>query len=304
MYIFPVIAGKDVRKEFGEFTAVDSVAFSVNEGELFGFLGPNGAGKTTTMRLIQCISPMTSGTLEVFGMDVNSHQREIKFKMGVVPQENNLDPDFTVYENLFVFSRYFDIPENEAKKRVEELLEFVHLEEKRDTMTESLSGGMKRRLVLARSLINRPRLLILDEPTVGLDPQSRHLMWDKLKGLKKQGVTIVLTTHYLEEASQLCDRLVIMDNGEILVEGSPTDLIQEYIGSAIVETDNDPAILSCLEGHKANYEVLGDNVQIYTDNPQETTDHILSECKLKRVTARAATLEDVFLKLTGRKLRE
>ncbi|MCD4807972.1 MAG: ABC transporter ATP-binding protein [Methanococcoides sp.] len=300
----PVIVGKDVRKEFGEFTAVDSVAFSVDEGELFGFLGPNGAGKTTTMRMIQCISPMTSGTLEVFGMDVNVHQREIKFKMGVVPQENNLDPDFTVYENLLIFSRYFDIPEDEAKKRVDELLEFVHLEERRDTMTDSLSGGLKRRLVLARALINRPRLLILDEPTVGLDPQSRHLMWDKLKGLKKQGVTIVLTTHYLEEASQLCDRLVIMDNGKILVEGSPTDLIQEHIGSAIVETDNDPNIISCLDVHQANYEVLGDEIQIYTDKPQEVTDHLLSECKLTSVTARTATLEDVFLKLTGRKLRE
>ncbi|MCM1987973.1 ABC transporter ATP-binding protein [Methanococcoides seepicolus] len=300
----PVIVGKDVRKEFGEFTAVDSVAFSVDEGELFGFLGPNGAGKTTTMRMIQCISPMTSGTLEVFGMDVNVHQREIKFKMGVVPQENNLDPDFTVYENLLIFSRYFDIPEDEAKKRVDELLEFVHLDERRDTMTDSLSGGLKRRLVLARALINKPRLLILDEPTVGLDPQSRHLMWDKLKGLKKQGVTIVLTTHYLEEASQLCDRLVIMDNGKILVEGSPTDLIQEYIGPAIVETDNDPNTISCLDVHQANYEVLGEEIQIYTDKPQEITDHLLSECKLTSVTARAATLEDVFLKLTGRKLRE
>ncbi len=237
-------------------------------------------------------------------MDVNVHQREIKFKMGVVPQENNLDPDFTVYENLLIFSRYFDIPEDEAKKRVDELLEFVHLEERRDTMTDSLSGGLKRRLVLARALINRPRLLILDEPTVGLDPQSRHLMWDKLKGLKKQGVTIVLTTHYLEEASQLCDRLVIMDNGKILVEGSPTDLIQEHIGSAIVETDNDPNIISCLDVHQANYEVLGDEIQIYTDKPQEVTDHLLSECKLTSVTARTATLEDVFLKLTGRKLRE
>lgn len=271
---------------------------------MFGFLGPNGAGKTTTMRLIQCISPMTSGSLEVFGMDVKTHQREIKFNMGVVPQENNLDPDFTIYENLLVFSRYFDIPTDEAKRRVDELLKFVHLEEKKDTMTESLSGGMKRRLVLARALINKPKLLILDEPTVGLDPQSRHLMWDKLKGLKKQGVTIVLTTHYLEEAAQLCDRLVVMDNGKILVEGSPNDMIQEHIGPAIVETENDPSVISCLENYNANYEILGDGIQIYTDNPQEITDHILSECKLTSVTARASTLEDVFLKLTGRKLRE
>ncbi|WP_259370105.1 ABC transporter ATP-binding protein [Methanococcoides orientis] len=280
------------------------MAFSVEEGEVFGFLGPNGAGKTTTMRMIQCISPMTSGKLEVFGMDVNRKQREIKFNMGVVPQENNLDPDFTVYENLLVFSRYFDIPEAEARRRVEELLEFVHLEEKRDTMTESLSGGMKRRLVLARALINRPRMLILDEPTVGLDPQSRHLMWDKLKGLKKEGVTIVLTTHYLEEASQLCDRLVIMDNGKILVEGSPEEMISENIGPAIVETEAVPGVISCLDNHQANYEILGEEVQIYTDNPQEVTDHLLSECELTSVTARASTLEDVFLKLTGRKLRE
>ena len=276
----------------------------MEEGEVFGFLGPNGAGKTTTMRMIQCISPMTSGKLEVFGMDVNRKQREIKFNMGVVPQENNLDPDFTVYENLLVFSRYFDIPEAEARRRVEELLEFVHLEEKRDTMTESLSGGMKRRLVLARALINRPRMLILDEPTVGLDPQSRHLMWDKLKGLKKEGVTIVLTTHYLEEASQLCDRLVIMDNGKILVEGSPEEMISENIGPAIVETEAVPGVISCLDNHQANYEILGEEVQIYTDNPQEVTDHLLSECELTSVTARASTLEDVFLKLTGRKLRE
>ncbi|KGK98482.1 ABC transporter [Methanococcoides methylutens] len=299
-----VIVAEDLKKVFGDFLAVDSVAFSVEEGEVFGFLGPNGAGKTTTMRMIQCISPMTSGKLEVFGMDVNDHQREIKFNMGVVPQENNLDPDFTVYENLLVFSRYFDIPESEARRRVDELLEFVHLEEKRDTMTESLSGGMKRRLVLARALINRPRMLILDEPTVGLDPQSRHLMWDKLKGLKKEGVTIVLTTHYLEEASQLCDRLVIMDNGKILVEGSPEEMISENIGPAIVETEADPNVISCLDKHQANYEILGDEVQIYTDKPQEVTDHLLSECKLTSVTARASTLEDVFLKLTGRKLRE
>ncbi|WP_445475136.1 ABC transporter ATP-binding protein [Methanococcoides methylutens] len=293
-----------MKKVFGNFLAVDSVAFSVEEGEVFGFLGPNGAGKTTTMRMIQCISPMTSGKLEVFGMDVNEYQREIKFNMGVVPQENNLDPDFTVYENLLVFSRYFDIPEAEARRRVDELLEFVHLEEKRDTMTESLSGGMKRRLVLARALINRPRMLILDEPTVGLDPQSRHLMWDKLKGLKKEGVTIVLTTHYLEEASQLCDRLVIMDYGKILVEGSPEEMISENIGPAIVETEAEPNVISCLDKHQANYEVLGDDIQIYTDKPQEITDHLLSECELTSVTARASTLEDVFLKLTGRKLRE
>ncbi|MCD4703806.1 MAG: ATP-binding cassette domain-containing protein [Methanosarcinaceae archaeon] len=284
--------------------AVNGVSFTIEDGEMFGFLGPNGAGKTTTLRMVQCTSPKTSGMLEVFGMDASTHQREIKTKMGVVPQENNLDPDFTVYENLLVFSRYFDIPEADARERVDELLDFVQLTEKKDTMTDTLSGGMKRRLILARALINRPRLLMLDEPTVGLDPQARHLMWDKLKGLKKEGVTIVLTTHYLEEAAQLCDRLVVMDHGRILVEGSPDQIIREYIGTDIVETKSDPKTIVCLDRQQARYEIIGDTVQIYTNEPQHITDHLLTECDLTTITARAVTLEDVFLNLTGRKLRE
>jgi lipooligosaccharide transport system ATP-binding protein len=271
---------------------------------MFGFLGPNGAGKTTTMRMIQCVSPVTGGRLEVMGMDVSTRQREIKSLMGVVPQENNLDGDFTVYENLLVYSRYFDIPQDEAEKRVEELLDFVHLQEKKDVMTESLSGGMKRRLVLARALINRPSVLILDEPTVGLDPQARHLIWDKLRNLKKQGVTIVLTSHYLDEVEKLCDRLVVMDNGKILVEGSPTGVIEEFIGSDIIEAENNPELLECLRQKEAKYEVIGDIVHIYADNAREISEYLVMECSLSKISARPATLEDVFLKLTGRSLRE
>ncbi|WP_274377636.1 ABC transporter ATP-binding protein [Methanolobus vulcani] len=280
------------------------MSFSIEEGEMFGFLGPNGAGKTTTMRMIQCVSPITGGTLEVLNMDVSSQQREIKSLMGVVPQENNLDEDFTVYENLLVYSRYFDIPKDEAEKRVEELLDFVHLLEKKDVMTESLSGGMKRRLVLARALINRPSVLILDEPTVGLDPQARHLIWDKLRSLKKQGVTIVLTSHYLDEVEKLCDRLVVMDNGKILVEGSPTGVIEEFIGSDIIEAENNPELLECLRQKEAKYEVIGDIVHIYADNAREISEYLVMECSLSKISARPATLEDVFLKLTGRSLRE
>ncbi len=250
-----------------------------------------------------CVSSRRS-SLKVFDMDVTRDQRKIKNLMGVVPQENNLDIDFSVYKNLYVYSRYFDIPKRKAEKRINELLDFVQLNEKKDTMTDLLSGGMKRRLILARALVNEPRLLILDEPTVGLDPQSRHVMWDKLRSLKKQGVTIVMTTHYLEEAAQLCDRLVIMDYGNILVEGSPSSIIKEYIGTDIVEAENTPEVIACLEKSNAMYEQAGDMVQIYTNDPHDITEHLFSECRLGKITARAATLEDVFLKLTGRKLRE
>lgn len=299
-----VIVAEQLYKKYGSFTAVDNIDFTVHSGELFGFLGPNGAGKTTTMRMIQCISPLDGGTLEVFGMDVTSQHREIKRLMGVVPQENNLDPDFSVYKNLYVYSRYFDIPKKQAQARIEELLDFVQLQGKRDTLTDTLSGGMKRRLILARALINNPRLLMLDEPTVGLDPQSRHIMWDKLRELRKNGVTIVMTTHYLEEAAQLCDRLVVVDNGRILVEGTAESIILEHIGSDIVETENTSQVRNCLDAGKVSYEVTGDILQIYTDSPQAITDRLMNKCTLGKITARKATLEDVFLKLTGRTLRE
>ena len=283
---------------------MDRVSFSVEEGEVFGFLGPNGAGKTTTMRMIQCISPKTGGMLRVFDLDVDSHPREIKQQLGVVPQETNLDPEFTTYDNLLLYSRYFGIPAKEAEGRIQELLEFVQLREKSDTKIEKLSGGMKRRLVLARALINRPRLLVLDEPTIGLDPQGRHLIWEKLKLLQSQGNTIVLTTHYLEEAERLCDRLVIMDNGQILVEGSPSSLVHEHVGSDIVEAENTPEVRTCLEKLGLTYDQMGELVQVYTDHPRETMKSLVESCMVTKVLARRATLEDVFLKLTGRKLRE
>jgi len=299
-----MIVAKDLVKKFDDFTAVDGVSFTIEEGDMFGFLGPNGAGKTSTMRMIQCVSPKTGGKLEVLGMDVNTHHREIKQILGVVPQENNLDPDFNVFDNLLVYSRYFGIPRPQALKIIDKLLDFVQLQGKRDVMIDKLSGGMKRRLILARALINSPSIIILDEPTVGLDPQARHLIWDKLRSLRSKKVTIVLTTHYLDEAAQLCDRLVIMDYGKILLEGSPDEIVRQQIGTDIVETENNPDVRACLDEKDAKYEVMGDIIQVYTSKPQEITSHLLKECKLGKITARAATLEDVFLKLTGKKLRE
>ena len=216
-----VLEAKNLEKRFKDFVAVNKINFKVKEGEVFGFLGPNGAGKTTTMKIIQCVSPKTSGDLKVFGLDVNEHPREIKQHMGVVPQMDNLDPDFSVIENLVQYSRYFDIPIEEAKKRANDLVNYVQLNDKKESSIDKLSGGMKRRLVLARAMINNPKLLILDEPTTGLDPQARHLIWEKLKDLSSRGITVILTTHYMEEAARLCDRIVIMDNGQILVEGTP-----------------------------------------------------------------------------------
>ncbi|MEM2873747.1 MAG: ATP-binding cassette domain-containing protein [Nitrososphaerales archaeon] len=299
-----VVSAENLMKKYGDLVAVDGINFSVEQGECFGFLGPNGAGKTTTIKMIQCVSPKTSGKLEVLGMDVDLYPKEIKRNLGVVPQENNLDPDFTVYENLMVYSRYFSIPKNEAKERIEKLLKFMQLEEKRDAIIERLSGGMKRRLILARALLNEPKILILDEPTVGLDPQARHLIWDRIRSLKKEGVTTILTTHYMEEASQLCDRLVIMDYGKILVEGRPEDLVREQIGTSILETKANPEVLSCLQKMKQEFEIVGDTIHIFTDSPSDLMFNLMGQCRLSQTTVRSATLEDVFLKLTGRALRE
>ena len=299
-----VLEAKNLEKKFSDITAVNKINFKVKEGEVFGFLGPNGAGKTTTMKMIQCVSPKTGGELKVFGLDVEQNQKEIKKLMGVVPQMDNLDPDFSVIGNLIQYSRYFDIPIDEAKKRANELIEYVQLTEKKDSSVEKLSGGMKRRLVLARAMINEPKLLILDEPTTGLDPQARHLIWEKLKDLSSKGITVIITTHYMEEAAKLCDRLVIMDNGEILVEGNPNDLIKEYVGEHIVEAENTLEIKTCLEKNNIMYEVANESVEVYSENVSDITNLILKECVDSGVTARPATLEDVFLKLTGRKLRE
>jgi lipooligosaccharide transport system ATP-binding protein len=299
-----VIVAEGLVKRFGDFVAVNGVSFSVHEGEVFGFLGPNGAGKTTTMRMIQCVSPKTEGRLEVLGMDVSTRQAGIKRLIGVVPQETNLDPDFSVEENLLVYSRYFDIPDGAAREAIASLLDFVQLGERKETPIEKLSGGMKRRLILARALINDPRLLILDEPTVGLDPQARHLIWDRLRELRARGNTILLTTHYMEEAAQLCDRIVIMDHGRILEMGRPQDLVRKHAGGDVVEAGNTPEVLACLARLGEGYEVTGERIQIFTSRPREITDAIMEECSPIEVVARPAGLEDVFLKLTGRRLRE
>ena len=299
-----IIEATALKKTFGKVTAVSGISFAVKKGEVFGFLGPNGAGKTSTMKIIACVSPRTSGSLRVFGLDPDISPAEIKQRLGVVPQETNLDPDFTCYGNLFTYSRYFDMPPDVAHEKAEELLKFVQLEEKRDVTVEKLSGGMKRRLILARALVNNPDLLILDEPTIGLDPQARHLIWDRLKLLQAQGNTIVLTTHYLDEAARLCDRLVIMDNGNILVEGSPAELVKEYVGTEIVEVNKSEEVLACLQRENIPFEVIGDTIQVATESSREVARILFDNCTPHNVMTRPATLEDVFLKLAGRKLRE
>ncbi len=256
------------------------------------------------MKMIACVSPKTSGTLTVLGMDPDTDPVRIKIRLGIVPQETNLDPDFSCYGNLFIYAQYFDIPDEAAAKKADELLAFVQLAEKRDVTVEKLSGGMKRRLILARALVNNPDLLILDEPTIGLDPQARHLIWEKLRALRAQGNTIVLTTHYLDEAARLCDRLVIMDNGRILVEGTPADLVREHAGREIVEVEKSDEVESCLRDLGIPYEAAGDMIQVATESSREIARVLLDRCRPETVTTRPATLEDVFLKLTGRKLRE
>jgi len=302
--ISAVITARNLTKSYGNVMAVDGVSFSVTRGEIFGFLGPNGAGKTTTMKMIQCVSPRSGGMLSVFDLDPDEHPADIKRRLGVVPQETNLDPDFTCEGNLLTYARYFDIPADTARKRVDELLAFVQLDEKRNVAIEKLSGGMKRRLILARALVNNPELLILDEPTIGLDPQARHLVWERLKMLQAQGCTIVLTTHYLDEAARLCDRLVIMDNGKILVEGAPANLVRQYAGEEIVEVEKSDRVLSYLKDRNTPFEEAGDMVLVPTGSAQELARILFDRCQPKKILTRPATLEDVFLKLTGRRLRD
>jgi len=301
-----IVLAEHLTKKFEDLVAVDNIDFYVNQGECFGFLGPNGAGKTTTMKMIYCALPKTSGKLEVVGLDVDSHPREIKETIGVVPQEDNLDPDFSVYQNLTVYSRYFNIPREEAEERVNKLLDFIQLQDKRDVVIEKLSSGMKRRLIIARALLNEPKILILDEPTTGLDPQARHLIWEKLRQLKREGVTIILTTHYMEEATQLCDRLVIMDYGRILVEGKPNELVEKFIGKGVLEVTGDGEIVSYLHENyaKLEFEVVGDKIYIFVDEPEVLLAGLSKKFRVGQTIVRSATLEDVFLKLTGRGLRE
>lgn len=301
-----IVLAEHLTKKYGNFVAVDNIDFQVNQGECFGFLGPNGAGKTTTMKMIYCVLPKTSGKLEVMGLDVDTHPREIKEIIGVAPQENNLDPDFSVYQNLIVYSRYFNIPREEAAERADKLLDFFQLQDKRDVIIEKLSSGMKRRLILARALLNEPKILILDEPTTGLDPQARHLIWEKLRQLKREGVTIILTTHYMEEASQLCDRLVIMDYGKILIEGRPYELVEKFIGKEVLEVTGNGEIVSYLHERRAEleFEIVGDKIHIFADDPEMLLAGISKNFRVEQAIVRRATLEDVFLKLAGRGLRE
>jgi lipooligosaccharide transport system ATP-binding protein len=300
----PAIEASGLVKKYGSFVAVDGISFSVKPGEIFGFLGPNGAGKTTTMRICECVSPRTAGLLSLFGLDPDEDGRDIRKKIGVVPQETNLDPDLTVLENLLVYGSYFSLPADVTETRSHELLDFFELSAKKDTAIEQLSGGMKRRLLLARAMINEPDLLILDEPTIGLDPQARHLIWERLFTIRGQGRTIVLTTHYLDEAERLCDRLVIMDQGKILEEGSPRDLVQRHIGMDIVEVDDNPDIQAVLKDLGITYETGGETVQIRTKNARQTAEQILTLRPAIKIITRPATLEDLFLLLTGRRLRD
>jgi lipooligosaccharide transport system ATP-binding protein len=301
----PLIEARDLTKRFGEFTAVDSIDFAVRPGETFGFLGPNGAGKTSTMRMIGAVSPISGGTLRVLGLDPAEHGAAIKERMGVVPQQDTLDFELTVYENILVYGRYFGIPKDVIKSRADELLEFVQLNERRESKVEPLSGGMKRRLTIARALVNEPELLLLDEPTTGLDPQARHVLWDRLYRLKQRGVTQVLTTHYMDEAEQLCDRLVVMDQAKIVAEGSPRQLIERYVQRDVVELrfTGDPSVDGKLEGLGERVEVLADRILIGTDDGDGTA-HAVHErgVPVESVLVRRSTLEDVFLTLTGRTL--
>ena len=301
-----LIKAHDLTKKYGNFMAVDHIDFEVYKGECIGFLGPNGAGKTTTVRMIYCFLPLTDGELTVAGMNVSKQQREIKSMVGVAPQEDNLDPDFTVIKNLQVYARYFDIPKAEATKRAMELLRFFQLEEKQAKSINELSTGMKRRLIMARALINEPRILLLDEPTTGLDPQGRHSVWEEIRSLRKQGVTIILTTHYMDEAAALCDRVLIIDNGKIIETGVPQKLIKEHVGEDVLEVAYDEAVLKNLKEElpDAHIEVFGDQIRVFIHQPHGVFERIVKKFPDIDMTIRNANLEDVFLKLTGRKLRE
>jgi lipooligosaccharide transport system ATP-binding protein len=303
----PLIHARDLTKRFGEFTAVDAIDFDVAAGESFGFLGPNGAGKTSTMRMIGCTSPISDGTLEVMGMNPAVHGPQIRARLGVVPQQDTLDTELTVRENLAIYGRYFGLSRAEVGRRATELLDFAQLSERADDQVEPLSGGMKRRLTIARSLINEPTLLLLDEPTTGLDPQARHLLWDRLYRLKQRGVTLVLTTHYMDEAEQLCDRLVVMDKAKIVAEGSPRELIERYSTREVTELRFAPGVAETLDGQldgiAQRVEHLEDRILLYADDGEAAAVAVHQRgLNPETVLVRRSSLEDVFLRLTGRSL--
>ena len=305
-----LIRAKGLTKTFGDFTAVAGIDFELTRGEVFGFLGPNGAGKSSTMRMFGCVSPPSGGELSIFGLDPVRDGQAIRARLGVVPQEDTLDVELTVRENLLIYGRYFGLRRDVIRERTARLLEFVQLTERADDEVEPLSGGMKRRLTIARSLISDPEVLLLDEPTTGLDPQARHVVWDRLYRLKQQGVTLVLTTHYMDEAEQLCDRLVVMDGGKIAAEGSPRELIDRYSTAEVLELrfglDEHEKMAGKLEGVPAErIEVLADRILLYTADGDAALGAVRAR-GLEPVTSlvRRSTLEDVFLRLTGRRLED
>lgn len=302
-----LISARGLRKEFGDFVAVDGIDFEVRKGEAFGFLGPNGAGKTSTMKMIGAVSPISGGSISVLGLDPSTEGPRLRSRLGVVPQDNNLDEELTVYDNLVMYGRYFDLSRAVLKERIAELLEFVQLTDKSDSKVAALSGGMKRRVIIARGLINEPDLYILDEPTTGLDPQARHVLWDRLYRLKQRGVTLIITTHYMDEAEQLCDRLVVMDGGKIVAEGSPRSLIEEYTPRDVVELRFPVGVLETLNGQieelSDHTEILADRALVYTSDADKMIATVADRgLEPETVLARRSTLEDVFLRLTGRTL--
>ncbi len=302
-----VIAAKDLTKKYGDLAAVNGITFSVPAGESFGLLGPNGAGKSTAMKMIGGVTRRTSGTLDIMGLDPDTHGPEVRAHLGVVPQQDNLDEELRVRDNLLVYGRYFGLPMSYLKPKADELLEFAQLTDKARSKVDALSGGMKRRLTIARSLINEPRILLLDEPTTGLDPQARHILWDRLFRLKEQGVTLILTTHYMDEAEQLCDRLIVVDKGRIMAEGSPARLIREHSTREVVElrfgSERNTTIAAELDGIGERLEVLPDRVLIYADDGESALEQVAYR-GLRPLTSlvRRSSLEDVFLRLTGRSL--
>jgi lipooligosaccharide transport system ATP-binding protein len=303
----PMVEAHGLVKRFGDFVAVDGVDFTISPGESFGFLGPNGAGKTSTMRMISCISPVSGGTLRVLGMDPSTDGSRIRARMGLVPQEDSLDLELTVLDNLMIYGRYFDMPKKVIRERAAQLLEFAQLTDRANDRVDPLSGGMKRRLTIARALISDPDLLILDEPTTGLDPQARHLLWDRLYRLKQEGVTLIITTHYMDEAEQLCDRLVVMDKGRFAAEGTPRELIDAYSTKEVVELRFAPGeheeIAPSLAALADRQEVLPDRILLYTEDGDAALAEVARMGLVARSTlVRRSTLEDVFLRLTGRTL--
>jgi lipooligosaccharide transport system ATP-binding protein len=304
----PLVHARGLMKRFGDLVAVDGIDFDVQKGEAFGFLGPNGAGKTSTMRMVGCVSPPSGGTLRILGLDPDDDGPVIRARLGVVPQQDTLDMELTVRENIIIYGRYFGLARSELRTRADELLDFVQLVDRGDSRVEPLSGGMKRRLTIARSLVNDPDVLLLDEPTTGLDPQARHTVWDRLFRLKQRGVTLILTTHYMDEAEQLCDRLVVMDKAKIVAEGSPRALIGRYSTREVVElrfgVNDEPGDFAArMDGLARRIEALPDRLLLYTEDGDATATRVHDiGLQPESVLVRRSTLEDVFLHLTGRTL--